>query len=428
WDFPWLRGTFFHESWVDTEFFYHVLLIPFTLPGDLYLAGKVAPVFWGATALFTVYWVIRDFGESGSAWQKHAWWAALVLVAASHGGLYRLSMPRVPAVSLLFMMVALTLLAQRRPLKWLAITGFFYAWMYPVSVVLIPLALFDAVGRWYDEDKWDLRPVAYVAAGVFIGFVINPYFPRTLPVLFNHVVEIGIGTSDIPKGNEWAPYDSWFMFTNSIVAWIALFAGGLCLIGTPTRGRHIAYLASTAMMMLAYFKSRRFVEYWPYFAVLFSACAFQSALQAPESLVNRVRRQLGPTYLSLLVIAISGVLFGVAVRNVRKASRDVGQNAMPTRLAGATEWLRMNTPKGSQVYNVEWDIFPELIFYNHHNHWTLGLDPNFTYEVDPKLYYTSVAIGAGQVSEPGRLIEQYFGAKYVIATSKTPVASRTKSA
>ncbi|MEM7678247.1 MAG: hypothetical protein AAF449_19830, partial [Myxococcota bacterium] len=62
------------------------------------------------------------------------------------------------------------------------------------------------------------------------------------------------------------------------------------------------------------------------------------------------------------------------------------------------------------------------------NHWTLGLDPNFTHEVDPKLYHTSVAIGSGQVSEPGRLIEQYFGAKYVIATNKSPAAGRTKSA
>lgn len=426
WDFPWLRGTFFHESWVDTEFLYHVLLIPFTLPGDLYLAGKVAPVFMASVALFSVYWVIRSFGAEGSAWQKHAWWAAILLMAASNAALYRMSMPRVPAASLTFMMISILLLEQKQ-WKWLAVLGFFYAWMYPVSVVLIPLSLFYAFGDWYDRDKWNLRPVAAVTAGVAIGFIINPYFPRTLPILFNHVVEIGIGTSDLPKGNEWAPYDSWFMFYNAKVAWTALFIGGLCLVGTPARGRHIALLAATAMMMFAYFKSRRFVEYWPFFAVLFSASTFYDALHSPTSLLNRVRRAVPETAVLFVVMMVTALLAGFGVQNIKKTSKEISVNAKPTRLAGAAQWLQENTPQGTQVYNVEWDIFPELIFYNHHNYWTLGLDPNFTYEVDPKLYHTAVGVGGGSVDQPGRFIKQYFGAEYVLALAKTTIVSKAKA-
>ena len=425
WDFPWLRGTFFHESWVDTEFLYHVFLIPFTLPGDLYLAGKIAPVFWGSLAIFSVYWTIRDFGEPGSVWQRNAWWSALVLVAASHGALYRMSMPRVPAVSLIFMMVAMLLL-ERRNYRWLAVLGFFYAWMYPVSVVLIPLALFYEIGRWYDTDTWSWRSIVAVAGGVLAGFIVNPYFPGTLPVLFNHVVEIGIGTSSLPKGNEWAPYDSWFMFRNAYVAWVALFVGGLAMIGTPTRGRHLTLLAAVAMMMLAYFKSRRFVEYWPFFSVLFSAGVLHDALRAPESLLNRVRDRIPAGLVPLVPILLTAFLVGVSVKNIRKTTKEVGRNAVPTRLAGAATWLRDNTEAGTQVYNVQWDVFPELIFYNHHNHWTLGLDPNFTYEVEPRLYYTSVAVASGHVVDPGRFISKYFGAKYVLSLKDTAFSNKAK--
>ena len=429
WDFPWLRGTFFHESWVDTEFLYHVLLIPFTIPGDLYLAGKIAPAIFGSIAIFSVYWVIREFGEPGSEWRKHSWWAALLLMTVSHVALYRLSMPRVPAPSLTCMMIAL-LLMNRGLWKWLAVLGFFYAWMYPVSIVLIPLAFFHALGRWYDEDKWDFKMLAAVSAGVAAGFIINPYFPRTLPILFNHVVEIGMGASDIPKGNEWGPYDSWFMFTNAKIAWTALFLGGLSMVGTPSRGRHIMLLAATAMMMLAYMKSRRFVEYWPFFSVLFSAAVFHDALQAPGSLVDRLRKLVGPKGVALVQIGLTAFLVGTTVRSVRRATRDIGTNAMPTRLAGAAGWLRENTLEGTQVYNVEWDIFPELISYNHHNHWTLGLDPNFTYEVSPNLYHMSVAIAEASTLEPGRYIRKDFGARYVLATNKAPftkAAKRTNS-
>ena len=426
WDFEWLRGTFFHENWVDSEFLYHVFLIPFTLPGDLYLAGKVAPVVFGSLGMFSVYWVIRSFGEPGSDWRKHSWFAVVVMVAASSVLLYRFSMPRVPATSVTFMMLGIVLLERRAP-KWLAVLGFFYAWMYPVSVVLIPLALFHSAGRWYDEDQFDLRPVAAVAGGIVAGFIINPYFPGTLPLLFNHVVEIGIGTSSIPKGNEWAPYDSWYLFTNAQVAWTALFLGGLSMIGIRARGRHLFYLACTAMMMLAYFKSRRFVEYWPLFAILFSASTFHEALRTPESLVGRLRKRLGANGEWVISVLVVAIVLGIAIKNVRRAIRDVASNAMPTRLAGAAEWLRDNTPENTQVYNVEWDIFPELIFYNHQNHWTLGLDPNFTYEVAPHLYHLSVAIGQGSVREPGRYIEQYFGAKYALITNKkAPFINRAK--
>ena len=423
WDFPWLKGTFFEEKFTDPAFLFHVLLIPFTLHGDLYLAGKSAPVFFASIAIFTVHWVIRSFGTPGSVWQKHSWFAVLVLMAASQSSLYRLSMPRVPAASLTFMMLGILAL-ERRSLKWLGIIGFLYAWMYQVSISLIPLALFYSLAHWYDEDKWDLRPVLVAAGSVAAGFIFNPYFPTTIPIFFNHVVEIGIGTSDIPKGAEWAAYDSWYMFTTAKVAWTALFLGGLSLFGTPARGRHLALLAATAMMMFAYFKSRRFVEYWPYFAILFSASVFYDALKSEGSLVNRVRRALRPTGESALVIVTIAVLVGIGVRNIRDTVKEVAANALPTRLEGATTWLKENTPEGTQVYNVEWDIFPELLFYNHQNHWTLGLDPNFTYKVDPRLYYASVAIGGGTTTEPGYLVQEFFNARYAIATNKSALVRR----
>jgi hypothetical protein len=116
-----------------------------------------------------------------------------------------------------------------------------------------------------------------------------------------------------------------------------------------------------------------------------------------------------------VVPALALALAITAGANAWLASQEAAGNADPKRLAGVTRWLIDNTPAGSTVYNAQWDVFPELIFYDHHNHWTLGLDPNFTYFLEPRLYYLSDGLGRGEVPEPGRYVASGFGAYFAVA-------------
>lgn len=415
WDFHWMEGTFFKDHWVDKELLYHLFLIPFTLPGDMYWGAKVAGAVGGGTALFAGYLVIRSFGEPGSLWRKHSVWFALVLAAGSKAMLYRLSTARVPAASVAFMMLGLWLM-NRKATRGLFVLGFFYAWMYHVSVVMVPFAIFFAIGQRLDSGRWDLRPTIATGAGLVAGFIFNPYFPDTLPVLFKHVIQVGLGSTGIPKGSEWAPYDSWYLMQTTSVTWFTLVAGMLALGGRhrPMSGRTLALLLCAGLMTAAFFKARRFVEYFPVFTIVFSASAIHDLIEDPKSWFWQMKEVLG-VKLRWLQGALIITLLIVAGVNNWQASREAHQNAYPWRLAGAAKWLQENTPKDTQVYNAQWDVFPELIFHNHHNRWTLGLDPNFTYFVEPRLYHLSALLGNGQVPEPGRFVKENFGCEYAVA-------------
>lgn len=415
WDFRWLQGTFFRDMWVDKELLYHLLLIPFTLPGDLYVGAKVAAAVFGGTALFMAYAFISSFAPKGSEWRKHTWMFALLLAASSKTMLYRLSTTRVPAASVAFMMGGVWLL-HKRHIKGLFALGFLYAWMYHVSVVLVPFAVFFAVAQRIEDGEWDLRPAVAVGAGILTGFVVNPYFPDSLPVLFKHVLQVGLGGTGLPKGNEWAAYDTWYMAETTNLAWGALIAGVVAVGGTRRfiSARTLALLLCAALMTAAFFKARRFVEYFPVFAIVFAGSAIFDLVSDPESWWARLRAALGG-WIRLVQVALLAVLVGFAVNNNWRASREAAQNAWPWRLAGAAKWLEENTPEQSQVYNAQWDVFPELIFHNHHNSWTLGLDPNFTYFLEPRLYWLSDRLGKGQVPQPGRFVKSEFGCDYAVA-------------
>ncbi len=422
WDFRWLEGTFFRDMWVDKELLYHLMLIPFTLGGDLYYGAKAAGAVGGATALFAAYLVIRSFGEPGSIWRRHSIWFALVLAAGSKAMLYRLSTARVPSASVAFMMLGLWLM-NKKAWRGLFALGFFYAWMYHVSVVLVPFAAFFALGQRMESGRWDLKPVFATGIGICAGFVINPYFPDSLPVLFKHVIQVGLGGTGLPKGGEWAAYDSWYLMNTTAVAWYALLAAVIALGGTrrTMSARTFSLLLCAALMTAAFFKARRFVEYFPVFMIVFSASAIHDLVHDPESwfaaAYAKHRRSLRAIYATTIL-----VLCVVAGFNNWNASREAHQNANPWRLAGAAQWLQANTPEGSQVYNAQWDVFPELIFHNHHNSWTLGLDPNFTYFLDPRLYYISERLGAGQVPEGGRFVREAFGCEYAVALKNSGFA------
>src|SRR6185503_20460161 len=87
-------------------------------------------------------------------------------------------------------------------------------------------------------------------------------------------------------GNEWYPYQTWSLIENSGLALLAYVAGafalGLSQRRMTTRTATLFILATLFGLML--FKSRRFVEYYPAFALLFCATAwtplFKEWLQA----------------------------------------------------------------------------------------------------------------------------------------------------
>ena len=65
----------------------------------------------------------------------------------------------------------------------------------------------------------------------------------------------------------------------------------------------------------------------------------------------------------------------------------------------AAQWLANNTEAGTIIYHSDWDDWPMLYYYNHHNYYLIGLDPTFMYDYDQELLLEWEEVLKGEKSE-----------------------------
>jgi hypothetical protein len=420
WDFPWLQGTLFRDVWIDHSFLFHLLLIPFTWLGNLTIAAQAAAAFWAATALFAAYLLIRSFGVDDASWRRFSWIWAIVLVASSSTMLYRLSNTRVQSVSLLFLLVAIFLMEKERH-RWLLPLGFLYAWLYNGSVVLLPVVALYMLTRLIMDRRFVWSSCIYPGIGLFLGFVLNPYFPGNLVFLWNHLQEYLIRPTPVPVSMEWTEYSSWILFDTCRGAWIFLCLGilALTLQGRVLSRRSLTFFLVNLLFLVMFFRAMRFVEYWPAFAVLFSASALQESRLSLRAFVTASFTRVGQEKWKIFYLAsLSGlvvVLSFSAVISAQKAMQSIQENSPVNRFVEATSWLKANTPKDTIVFNAQWDAFPDLFFHDHHNRWIAGLNEAYVYHLEPRLWQLYRGIAAGIVPDAARSLKQHFRADYVLS-------------
>ena len=66
--------------------------------------------------------------------------------------------------------------------------------------------------------------LAFPAVGIALGLLINPYFPENVVFIAGHLLP-KVGESVVPVGNEWSPYETWTLATNSAGALVAVLLG-----------------------------------------------------------------------------------------------------------------------------------------------------------------------------------------------------------
>jgi hypothetical protein len=154
------------------------------------------------------------------------------------------------------------------------------------------------------------------------------------------------------------------------------------------------------------FKARRFVEYFPAFAVIFAALAcapLLDRLQWPD----RLKRLIPIGLVASLLVPLA-----LTLTQAREAMAD--QSRPADTYAAASNWLAKYAPPGARIFQADWDDFPRLFFYNTSDTYTIGLDPTYMELYDPDLYNTWVKITRGQIDRPSDVIRSRFGGQYVV--------------
>jgi hypothetical protein len=410
-DFAWLPLSILSaEEFYDHHFLFHVALIPFT-GGDLRLGAKWSAVIFAGLAFLGIWYLFHR--------QKipYAWLWALALLGISDAFLYRMSVTRAQSLSLGILALAVAWLLEKKYIH-LAVLSFVYVWMYDAFPLILVLAVLHLMAVALMERRLEVRPLIYIAGGVALGLLINPYFPENLLFTYRHILPKLTDATSVRVGNEWFPYETKQLLENSLPSLIA-FASGAFALGLS--GKKMEVRTAFALLMslffgLMLFQARRFVEYFPPFALIFAAFAWAPIFQPssvpaqdesdPVSPGGSPRSRLAPILLSMAI----GLSIAVSLPRAREA---IDRSKPYDLYAGASAWLAENTSAGERVFQTDWDDFPRLFYYNTHNTYLIGLDPTYMQLYDPALYRLWVEITKGNVEDPSQIIAQQFGSTYV---------------
>jgi hypothetical protein len=407
-DFPYLPLSILNErEFYDHHLLFHAALIPFTL-GDLRIGAKWAAVVFASLAFLAVWYLFHRQRV------PFAWLWAIGLLGISDAFLYRMSITRAQSLSLGMLALACAWLLEGK-YKRLAVLGFIYVWMYDAFPLMIALAVLHFFAVALTERRFEIRPLIYTSAGILLGMLINPYFPDNLIFSYHHMLPKLTDATSVRVGNEWYPYDTKQLLENSLPALVA-FASGVLALGLSGRKmdtRTALGLFISLLFGLMLFQARRFVEYFPPFALIFAAFAWAPLLE-PKSTSISSPRGFVPALQNYFPVTLLGLAVLSSITMSITPAREALDRSKPYGLyANASAWLERNTPAGSRVFQTDWDDFPRLFYYNTHNTYLVGLDPTYLQLYDADLYDLWVEITQGDVENPSQIIATAFDSRYV---------------
>lgn len=398
--FPWLRWTIFNDRFVSHHHGFHVLLAPFVTLADRAFArpqdGAKLFVILGAAATAALH--VRLLRRLATP--DRAFWTLMLASLPWHFWL-RQSYVRAPVVALPLLLLAVDASMRRR---WapLALLGFVFTHVYGGAVLLplIPAAFLAADWVCHRPSPRSLRPLAATLAGVALGLVVNPYFPANFEFLWTQLFQTGLGAPP-EAGTEWKPFDAWFLARISLplaAVWAVALVARLRSPAQPADFRSLGLLFLNLGFLALTLKSRRFIEYWPVFALLNAADWWAAATHSRHATPDEGDPVPAPSPLlraAPRAILLAGAIAAAAL-NLRTARNAAIERGDLPALACAMDFLRRASPPGSLVLTDDWDVFPECFFFNHHNHYAVGLDPVFTQVRFPELWERYRIITRGQ--------------------------------
>src|SRR5829696_319261 len=447
--FEWLPLTVLNpEHYADHHFLFHLLQIPFLWFFEPVMAAKVAAVVFSTFAVFSVYWLLHRYRID----YPLVWLAAIFTCANMF--YYRMSMAKAPALTIVITIIGIYLLFERKYI-WLGPLMFAFVWTYSLFPLLWFAAIIWTLILLWNERRFEWRPFAYTTAGMIAGNIINPYFPNNLYLFFEHFwTKFKVGSDfAVAVGGEWYPYSGMELLTHFPVAMAAMLIGYVLFVprGSKLPEKATFFLVFVSILLAAQFRSKRFAEYFPPFAVLFAAFSWQAfTTRDTHELPEHVKLELEPfldvdkqsveqdrwgltkTIAACAIAVVLGIYFVFNMVGFHQLSfgenglvGTIRDNEADERYERAMTWAqgtnadgKENIPAGSRIFNCNWDDFPKLFFLDTKHSYVYGLDPNYLYSQNPDLYKLLQDITGGKTTDAGPVIREKFGANYIFADAK----------
>ncbi len=446
--FVWLPLTVLNpQHYADHHFLFHLMQIPFLWFFEPVMAAKVAAVVFATAAIFSVYWLLHRYRVD----YPLIWLAAIFTCANMF--YYRMSMAKAPPLTIIITIVGIYLLFERKYI-WLMPLMFAFVWTYSLFPLLWFAAIIWTVVIAWNERRFEWRPIAYTTIGMIAGNIINPYFPNNLYLFYEHAyTKIKVADFAVSVGGEWYPYNGTELLTHFPVAMAAMLIGYILFMPRNSKLPEKAsfFLMFATILLAAQFRSKRFAEYFPPFAVLFGAFSWQAFRESQKhELPEDVKLELEPfldaakttqkqdawaTVRHAGIICVGVVLILYFIFNMvgfhyfgfdePGLVSTIADNEANERYTRAMTWAQAtgpegkeNIPAGSRIFNCNWDDFPKLFFLDTKHSYVYGLDPNYLYSQNPDLYKLLLDITNAKTTDAGPVIRDKFGANFIFADAK----------
>ncbi|HRW53860.1 MAG TPA: hypothetical protein P5081_13340 [Phycisphaerae bacterium] len=380
--FPWLQFSYFREpgphggDFVSHHYGFHCLLLPFVklsewLTGEPLSAGR-----WAVCTFFGLN-VTLFFAVLRAARVPWAWVWLLLFMLLPFQFFMRHAYVRAIGPSLICMLLLVLCVIRRRP--WLlfvvaAISNHVYlgAIMYtPVIIASFALACVVDHGAWESFGKmFPWKIVLFAFFGWLLGAVTYPYFWGMFEFLKMQVFGTGLAP-DIEVGREWKPYEGVWWFATTLAGPLLLtFAGAAILrmrLGPRLDADEMFLLLLNVGFLLLTLKARRFVEYWPAFALLSSALMARHVIPLlmalgappPESSMDTggtaVDRAVDRYWIIGMFVAAAAIVGQGAFALIRNADKWKLVDAWPLAIAGGA-LLALVALFGAAANIVSWRI------------------------------------------------------------------------
>ncbi len=450
-EFPWIPGSILEQHFTDHHFLYHVLLVPFVLAiGDPLIAVRIASIFFASVFIACFYLLLKRFSVRNPL-------AYTLLLLISPTFISRINLDKAPATSLIVLMVGLyALLAKKRFL--LFGISFLFVWLYDAWPILLVASLLwcftHIIAHQMQSHTYSLAsffnprnytPFTWCLAGIVAGIVINPYFPDNISFFKTHLISIALVTKGLAFGigQEWFPVDPFTFIHSNIffsilwlcaISWVIVqllsVAGRLLLpdsARTPSAHSHAALFFGifSVLLFLLTVKSQRMAEYFIPIGIFFIACSLRDLMGAFSwtDIRHAFTRMHSKSLMALKVLGSMAILITTTyIISIHTA--EYQQFLRVTREARiypfhsmqrVGEYMSAHIARNAIVVTNDWSYFPQLMYYADSQRYVWGLDPTFTYDVDPKKYNLLFSIVRGEKNgTAAELLKKEFSASYVL--------------
>jgi len=417
--FPWMQYTILKDKFVDHHFLFHVLLIPFVSFMGIVNGAKIFIVIVVALTFSMFYLLLAQNRLIG------AFWLTLFAIFTMPLDFYfRMNFVRAMGLSLLFMCLGLYFIFKKRPTI-VFLLSFFYVWAYDTFMILPFIALAYAIVQFLKGEKPSWKTALASFGGMIAGLIINPYFPDNISFIATHLFATGFGAKEY-TGGEWRPYNTWFWLTTNCIP-LTIFAAGILIAlihNYKQSSKAIIFLLITILFLVLQWKSKRFVEYTPFFITLAGVIMLKGFIsERIEEWQKEIffKRRENFIYGAAIILFLLASFF-YSRQQIEGAKLDTRNDFSMSALEKVQDYLKNNSQEGDIIFTDDWDVFPKYFFTNHKNYYLVGLDPEFMNQYSGwpyegkkgKLYAEWADISSGRDSENLERIKNNYKAKWIL--------------